>query len=753
MKRLLSEFLVDHPRIVLCLALAVTVLAAVPLRDLAFFQEDIGELDPDDPEVAFFQDFQQEFGEEEFITLAVEAPDVFTAPVLRYIQALSREAERLPTVDHTSSLINAEDLQVSGGTLSATPFVEQIPQDQDGLAQLRARALDHKYWAGSLVSRDGTVAAVQVALRRDGKAVPRIEAADQLNEILARLPKPDGTRVLAAGRGPIIADSMRYMRSDLRRFLWLTPVLIVALLFYLFRSARGVIVPLTVSALAVLWTFGLFLATGNQVSLPITMLPTLIAVICLSDTIHIMSHYLETIARHGERRAALLETMDHMIGACLLTSLSTAVGIGSLILSGMLSLQQFAIWASIGILIAYLLSVGLVPAILALLPPPSQRVQGLVESSLIARAMQATVRLVFGHRALGLALTAIGIALTCGIGLIQVDTRFSSNIPASAPSGQASELLKSKLSGTSMVQIVIDGAPYTFEEPEHLRAVKQVEDLLLAQPEINHVTSVVDLIEETHRQFDPTAGGSQAIPDDGRELTDYFVYLSQTDLLDRLANADRSRVVLYAAMNELGTAAQLDLLHRVDDFARRELPATLTLHSTGTAKLFATTSHKLVNGQVRSLAFTSLALALMLIIALRSIRLGLLSMIPNAIPVVLTLGAMGYLGIPLGTSTIMISCIAIGIAVDDTIHFLSRYLRESATSSDPIAATILSTGRAIVFTTLVFTGGFIVFAFSNFEPTRHFGLLTAFAMIAALFADMLVLPLLLRWRRTPPVRP
>ena len=484
-----------------------------------------------------------------------------------------------------------------------------------------------------------------------------------------------------AGRGPIIVDSKRYMESDVRRFLWLTPVLIVLILFYVFRTFRGIVLPLCVSGLAVLWTFGLFAATGGQVSLPITMLPTLVSVICLSDTIHILAHYYEHAAESPSRRDALVRTMSFMVRTCFLTTLTTAVGIGSLGLTGMRSLEVFALWSAIGIVISFILSIIVMPATLAMLPRPTDKTHVRLRESLSSRAMRGAVAIT-RTRPVVLALVVLGcVAIGAGLFRIELDTRFSSNIPQTAPSWQASQLLKEKLSGTSVLHVVLEGGEYAFEEPTALRSVDELQRFLTAQAEINYATSVADLIAETHQQF--AGGDTSGLPDDGRVITDYFVYLSQTELLDRMANADRSRVVLFAAMNEMGTSAQIELLKRIDAWGAEHLPSGLTLHTTGTAKLFATTSHRLVTGQVRSLSFTFLALTLILMIALRSPRLGLISMIPNTIPVLLTLGAMGYLGIPLGTSTIMISCVAIGIAVDDTIHFLSRYLHEARISDDP----------------------------------------------------------------------
>lgn len=746
--------MVDHPRSVLVSLLLGTIAIGTAFHDVTFFQEDIGDLDPTNPEVRYFKDFQERFGDDETITVAVSADDIFTAPVLRYMHAVSDAAAGLPEIDHTESIVNAEDVRMEVGSLSVHPLFDPIPDDPAALQAARETALGHAYWPGSLLSRDGTLAAIHLTLRRaDTGAIPRIEATEKLRELIAAMTPPPGTETYLAGRGPIIVDSQRYVESDFKRFLWLTPVLIILLLVYLLRSLTGVLIPLGITGLSVFWTFGLFLAAGNQISLVITMMPTLIAVIGLSDTIHIIAHYYEQTAEGSDRRSALLRTTEHMVGTCFLTSLTTAIGIGSLALSGLRSIQMFALWSAIGIGVAYLLAVTAVPALLAIVPPPTGRNRLRFANSLTSALM---VRIADSKHVRAMAACVlIGSAImSLGIFRLVVDTRFSANLPDNAPANTASKLLQEKLSGTNFLNVVLEGPEYAFEEPAALQCAAKLQQFLVAQPEINHAFSAVDLIRELHTPTttdddtsgadDSNANASLGVPNDAGAIATDFFRLRQTAMLNRLIDEDARTLCIYARLNDTGTSQQIKLLERIEAFGAQHVPSDLTLRTTGSAKLFAVTSHELVTGQTRSLLFSFLGLAVVMIVALRSFRLTLLSMIPNTLPVLVTLGFMGFMGIPLGTATVMISCIAIGIAVDDTVHFIARYRRELGRNPDPVRRTILSTGQAILFTTIVFSGGFLVFAFSSFEPTRHFGLLTAFAMIAALIADLLLLPYLLK---------
>jgi len=282
------------------------------------------------------------------------------------------------------------------------------------------------------------------------------------------------------------------------------------------------------------------------------------------------------------------------------------------------------------------------------------------------------------------------------------------------------------MSAFSTLEMTIEGPPGVFREEWGFEEVRKIQRFLESLPGVDKVVSFANFIREFDR--------------------DIFL-LETTDRFDSFLSSDYSTARVSARIQPTSTAGQLELLSKVEESAPKELDKRLRFRTTGAARLYATKATALINGQVRSLGFSMVVITLLLILYLRSIRVGLLSMIPNVLPVLMTLGMMGLSGISLNLSTVMISCIAIAIAVDDTIHFLVRYRREILTNgrvTPAIERTMFESGRAMVFTSLVIAGGFSILLFSSFAPIEYFGLLTAFTMITALGADLLVLPFLIK---------
>ena len=197
----------------------------------------------------------------------------------------------------------------------------------------------------------------------------------------------------------------------------------------------------------------------------------------------------------------------------------------------------------------------------------------------------------------------------------------------------------------------------------------------------------------------------------------------------------------------MGSSGHNDLIEHVNDYAKKQIDPRLKFQTTGVVVLYATLTTALVEGQINSLFIAFFVITVMMILHLRSLKLGLLSMMPNVLPITVTLGMMGLMGITLNVATVMIACIALGIAVDDTIHYLSRYgseIRQGRNGREAMKITMLGAGRGMVFTSLVITGGFLVLCFSSFHTNRAFGILTAITMASAIFADLFLLPVLLR---------
>lgn len=751
MQRKIAAFVLDHRLAITVLLLIVTAVLAFQLRLFSISQSEREDLPDNDPELLYFEQFCRRFGDAELLIVAVEADDVFTHEVLTYVKKLTDQIAAVPDVEEVVSLTNVHDVRATEEELSIKPLFETIPTSTAELAEKKKRALAGPYLAKNIISTDCRATSINAKLRYLAEdETYRIRVVKEVRRILAENTHPD-INVYLTGVSPLLTDSLDCILLDLKHYMWAMPLLVILLLVFVFRTLRGAVIPQTVIAATIIWTMGLFFTAGKSVSMVTTMLPVLITVICLSDVIHTITHYYEEAARSRNRREVLLSTMDHMITACFMTSITTSIGFGSLVISDLKSVRDFGLFSAGGIMLAYILGMTITPIILSYLPLPGDATWKGYHRGYLAHLIEKIETFVARDR-FWIPLTCAGLMVFAvyGVSRLNIETQISKFIPQSAPSIRGLYFIQDSMAGFTTLEMALEGEPETFKEPWALREVEEIQDFLKTLPGVDVTFSLADIIKEANQALTDGDPIHFVLPDNRRLISQLLLLLSSTgraDMLDSFLSFDYSGTRISARIQSMSTAKHLKLLSDLTQFAENNLDRRLVFQTTGVVKLYATTVTKLVNSQLRSLGFSFLVITFLMMLHIRSVKIGLLSMIPNVIPVLMTLGLMGLIGISLNVATVMISCIALGIAVDDTIHFLSRYRREIAVDGDIPAAihrTMHSTGRAIIYTSLVIACGYSVIILSNFGPNRYFGILTAFTMLSALVADLLVLPYLIR---------
>ena len=774
-ERKIACFILDHRLPIAAAVLIATGVLGFQLRLFHFHQNEFQNIEGNRVETKYYNEFCKKFNDSELMVVAVRAtnppaPDIFTPSLLAYVKTLTDALGAVPNALDVVSLSTVRDLN------TGDPFLEPLPTSPGELEQKKTEALANKYWVGSLVSADAEVTVIIVRLPAlASSSGERFKTVRQAREILDAHRPPAGAKVYLTGSSALMLDSLSCMMSDFKRFLWLTPILVAVLLFAVFRTVRGIIIPLIVIVASVVWTLGILFSAGKGINVVTSILPSLIAVICFSDTIHILSCYYSAASRSADRASAagaaaaakrevLVETMEHMIYACFLTSLTTVVGFGSLAVSNIAAIREFGIFAAIGIIGAYVLSITIIPVILSVLPLPRAQVHKGSSQALVNSVLERLSGLVCKDKLLipVAALLIAGVSIF-GISRLRTGTHISANLPDSAPSKQAMRFLEEKMGGFGTLEITLEGKPGFFKQSWAVKQVEQVQLFLQTRLAVDSSFSVADLVKAANKADYDDDPKQYVVPDDDRDVASCLHRLSRTVFADQLysfVTPGYATARISARVRSVDTEELLHLLDELELFAKTNVDPRLEFHTTGAAKLFSIEVAELTKSQIQSFGLAFAVICVLMILVFRSWRAGLVAMIPNALPVLLTLGLMGLVKIPLDLATVMIACIAIGIAVDDTIHFLVRYHRfqegyvkkrdGSHTEGGPslrvraIHHTMLESGRAIIFTSFVIAGGFLIFVLSSFAANRHFGALLAFTMLSALAADLLVLPVLIR---------
>jgi len=755
----IARFILKYRFTVLTVIVGLTALFMSQAVHMRFAQNLKDDLPKDDEEIIFLEKFHNQFSSSELMVLTVGGRRVFHYDVLSYIDRLTRLISGVHDIKDVISITNVYEIVGTPEGFEVKPFIEQIPRDTRELKQLERRALKNPEWVRDLISPDGTAAAINISIEllRDD-ATFRFKVVRDIEHILNSNPPPDGLEIHFTGISTFGIEAINTMKRDMKEFAWLTPIIVMLALFFAFRNLRGVIVPHAVLFASVVWVLGIFMWRGNSISMITTMLPTLIGVICLSDVIHVITRYYEESYRSRDKKQVLENTLAHMIEPCLLTSTTTAVGFGSLATSRLMQVRLFGYYSALGIMLAYILAITLTPIILSFLPLPRPGLQKRYQSGALTKVLHFIEDFVERDRFLIFGVTIICVALAViGMFRIRVETRLSEFLPQDSPSVVGLRYLGEKFAGVSSLEMTLSGPPDMFKDPEALEQTEKLQNFLESLPEIDKVYSFANFVKKFHKAMNEDKPEFYSIPDSRDLIAQYLLLFSMTgreDLLGAFINYDYSWTRISARIKSMGSKGHLELLRKVEKWADENLPKSidgksLKFQTTGIVKLYAVITTALVRSQLQSLGLAAIAIALLMIIHMRSLRIGMTSMIPNLIPIVITLGFMGWLDIPLNVATVMISCIALGIAVDDTIHYLARYKHEVRSDSQRQIApamrrTMLNTGRAIIFTTVVIAGGFFVLSFSSFLTNRAFGILTGITMITALLADLFLLPVLVK---------
>ena len=729
------------------LLLALNLLAPAPLLFLKVDNAPEVYFPPDAPAVRFEQALRERFPQDEVLVVLLRPPAgeppraLFATPTLR---ALDRAVQRIaahPLVDRVFAVTTLEHIAGAEGGFTVERLVS--PDDGADPAARRRRALADRFAPGFVVSRDADTLALIVRPHdledTDGR-VAVLEVARAALDAEGLAPWVAGY----AGEVALAVAQLRSMLRDTLTFVPLTTALGLGLVAWLFR--RGLAVALSALAIGavVAGTIAVLVAWGRPYTMVSAMIPPLLTALTVALLIHLFNA-VRLADRRGHRgEARVRRALEEIRRPARYTALTTAAGLGSLALSPVPPIATFGVAAGIGVLLAYPVVVGLVAATLARYD--RRRWPAAAGAVWIDRLVARAARL--GMRRAGAVAAASALAVAVGLPLalsVRAETDLYRFFGPEHPLTRATRLAESELSGVATLEVYLEAPERdAFEAPARLAALRGLQRWLEAQPEVDRTVSAGELVEEMNWAFHGEDPVWRRVPDSRRLVAQYlFIYDGQDlwEVLDR--DLQRARVPMNLGVH--GANAIAAFIARLERHLQAALPEDLRWRVAGLGRLFADQEDLLVTGQLRSLAGAlALVFALMLLLW-RSLRAAALCMLPNLAPVLLIFALMGALGVWLDMASAMIASVAIGIAVDDTIHVYEGYRRRRAAGQGAVVAlarTYAQAGRAITLTTVVLGSQFLLLGASAFVPTVEFGLLSAAGLLAALVFDLLLLPAL-----------
>lgn len=730
----------------LILVTLITVAFCFTLPQTHFDYEFNSFFKPDDEPTQYFEQHQKTFGtDNDFILIGlISNSGVFDPGFITQLEKLTPELKKLPYVRKVISPTTLKTTRRAPliGTIFQTGVLRGN-REKDSL-----RVFSDPSLIDNIFSKDTT--AVSIVLITDpGLSKAKSDAiSEALHHTLSQF-HFDGVHLAGRAIGQVVF--VNKIQKEFGLFLVISLLFIVVLLFIMFRSFRGVILPLATVLIAVVWAIGILNLSGKGISILLNMLPPVILVVGMSDAVHLYSRYLEEL-RSGASKAVAIHEMVFDTGlAAFFTSLTTAIGFASLYLTGIPALQDFGIFTAAGVMSAYIVAITLLPACLVLTKIPEKSVSNTKGNweGWLTRFLRPVIR--YRKWVLGISLF-LAVSLSFVVSHLQLNSFILEDLKPDEPLRKDFAFFDTNFAGVRPFElgVKLKDSTGTILSKNNLIALAKVESELKKKYDVHAINSPLTAVKEINRMRHNGNNESYTLPDSERDWKNVEKDLQEAQKLGKLKHfitRDGQYARISGRTEDRGAQyfdqADLDL----DTFiSNHNLDRDLQFEVTGTGTLIDRTNQNLVWSLGKGLGAAFVLIAILMGFMFRSFKMMIIALIPNILPLLALGGVMVLFGINLKMSTSIIFTIAFGIAVDDTIHLLSRYRLEMSKGNSrqlALKSAFVHTGKSVIMTSIILFGGFITLCFSSFQSTFYVGLLVTLTLLFALIFDLILLPALL----------
>lgn len=739
-------------------------------------------LHEDDPSMLVYNQFREQFGREQDIIIGVAPPEVFDLGFLYKLAALHEDLEEsVPQTQGVTSLINVRNTRGDGDELIVEDLLAGFPESFEGVEALRELVLSTPLYENLLISADGRVSALlietdaytSIGIEEDvlpgfddenpaaEDAEPAFLTGDEnlrivqaVRSVIKRHRSPD-FRLYMTG-GPVVTEALQVnFGREAAVFPGVATLVIGALLFAIFRRVTAVFLPLFVVALSLISTLGVMGMVGVPMTLPMQILPTFLLAVGIGYAVHLMVAFF----RHFDTSAATEQSLAHALGhsglPIVMTALTTIAGLLSFTAAEVAPVAAFGVFGPIGVAMALAYSLALLPALIAVTPMrPDPTRSRTTKRGVSERVLVGAGALSGRHPWKVTALTALLVVISFAAAS---RVRFSQDVllwfPPTHDLRLSTEFLDENLAGATKLALVIDTEREDgLYDPEVLRRIddlnRRMEQYTRDGTIVGKTLSLVDVVKEIHQALNENVPDFYTIPEDRRLIAQELLLFenSGSDDLEDFVDAGFRRASFTVRRPWVDPIENAAFVESLKSESQRIMGEEAEVQVTGMGALTARTMTAVIHSMTRSYLIAFLLITPLMVLMIGSLRAGLVSMVPNLMPILVTLGLMGALDMPIDTATLMVGAIALGLAVDDTIHFIHGFQRRYLKSGDAALAirqTLETTGKALLFTSIVLSLGFFMFMLGELSSVFAFGLLAGTAIGVAFVADIVITPALL----------
>lgn len=753
MKDRFFRWVLDHPWLVLLMSLVLVLGAASGGRFLTFKSDYRVFFSEENPQLQAFEAMQKIYNKSDNVAFVLSPKDgnVFTSSTLAAIQDLTKEAWQLPYSTRVDSITNYQHTHAEEDDLIVEDLVMEPEQlDAEALQGIRDIAVNEPLLRKKLISDRGHVTVVNVTVQ-----LPGINPVSEVPEVVSKAramvadfeaAHPD-IQVRLSG---IVMMNNSFAEASLNDNASLVPLMfamVIVAMLLLLRTFTGTLATVIIIAFSIMATMGLAGWAGMYLTGPSAATPIMILTLAVADCVHILASMFYDMRHGASKRDALMHSMKLNLQPVFLTSATTAIGFLSLNFSDSPPFHDLGNMVAVGVMLAFVFAVSTFPALLMLLPV---RVAKVADDH--AGGMEKLAEVVIRNRRLLLpGMSALILFSLAFLPKNVLNDNFVQYFDTSVPFREATDYMEDNLSGLTSMEISVGtGESSGINDPAFLKTLGDFSDWLRQQPETDHVNTLSDTLKRLNRNMHGDDDSFYRLPED-RELAAQYLLLYEMSLpygldLNNQLDVDKSATRIVVTFRNLTSTEQLRVEQRIQDWFAANGPAWQVEIASPTL-MFAHISQRNIISMLEGTATALVLISLLLGLALRSVRFGLISLLPNLAPAAMGFGVWYFIDGEIGLALSVVAGMTLGIVVDDTVHFLSKYLHARRDKGYATEAAVRyafsSVGRALWITTLVLVAGFLVLAQSSFKLNADMGLLTAITILIALAVDFLFLPPLL----------
>jgi len=747
----LSKLIVKLRWLIILTVVVITAFLGMQLKHLTIDSDVLNSLPDDDPVAKLYKNIGDKYGGMSVAMIVLETDDVFNAEVFLHIKQITDSLKYTEGVLTVSSLTDIIDIKNVDGGIEVGKLVDEyeLPSTKSEMQKLKKYVFSKDLYKGSIVSDDGTATMIIMTFEDN---VDKQVLADKIQKNIESLNLPE--KLYFGGLPMMMNNVSTSMRADLQKLMPIVFFLIAFILLLSFRSARGVILPLLTALIAVIWTLGMMVVLGFQLTMISNNIPIILLAVGSAYTIHVINRINQTI--DNNRRQAIITALTYITIPVLLAAITTAIGFVSFVFGAYLTtIRDFGIFSSLGTLFAVVLSIFLVPALIAVFSKKSVEQEDdkkpiKNKTDILSQfLLKPLIRFLFKKPKATLAIWFIVILVSIsGMFMIKASVNMQEYFKPNHPSRVSEEVMQNKFGGTQPIFIRFTG---DMQNPEVLNLMIKTGKYMEKSPFISKTHSVANLIEEMNNAM----GMGKSIPNSQEKIEQLWFLLDGQDIMSQLVSDDLDEGIIQSKFASPKSEDMADFLTYMKSFTQKNSSDKCKIEVSGMPSVYVQMLRSLISSQFSSLLIAIILVLIIVGLILKSFKKGLYATIPIIATILILFGYMGYAGISLNIATVLVASIALGIGIDYSIHVITHFshvmAEKGSTVEKALQETLTISGKAIVINVISVAAGFLVLLFSEMIPLQNFGLLVALSMIGSGLGALTLLPTVLilenKWKQ------